>query len=56
MENQNIIVIPDAALFELGFSVGAGAVAGGFCSIGFYYGLAWLIEKAVDAYSRRAKA
>lgn len=32
----NIIIIPNSALFDLGVSVGFGAITGGFLAIGFY--------------------
>lgn len=45
MDQKDIIVIADSALFELGVSVGFGAVVGGFLAVALYASFSHLYDK-----------
>jgi len=54
MEQKDIIVIADSALFELGVSVGFGAVIGGFLAIALYASLSHLYDKIFPSKSKQS--
>ena len=49
MREQNIVVIADNALFELGVTVGFGAVVGGFLAVLLFGSMEFLWKKLVGA-------
>lgn len=54
MEERPIIVIADSALFELGVSVGAGAVIGAFLAVLLYQSAIYFFDK-LAGFFRQSK-
>ena len=52
MEDRNIIVITDSALFELGVSIGFGAVVGAFLAVVLYQSAGSLFDKVAALFRR----
>lgn len=48
MEDRDIIVITDSALFELGVSVGFGAVCGGLMAVALYEAASYLAARVTS--------
>ncbi|GAA4218730.1 hypothetical protein GGQ68_002536 [Sagittula marina] len=52
MEDRPIIVIADSALFDLGVSVGFGAVIGGLLAVALYQTAGYFVDKLAGLFRR----
>lgn len=52
LDGKQIIVIPDSGLFELGVSVGFGAIAGGFLAVCLWKAFDLIIDAITSLFRK----